>query len=285
VLPLLLHPVQAMGAGLGPVPFGALSLAAAGAIYAFNGYGAVVYFGEEILHARRSVAAICYGALGLAALTQLPPMLAVLAGAPDLPAVFASDAPIAAFVQATAGPFLGRLLNLCVAAAIFNAMIALVLTGGRQLYAAARDGSWPAAANAALVRIHPRFRSPWAATIAVGLPGMALCFLPMKLLLMMLAGGNIAVYALLCVAVITGRRSGSTAHSQAKMPFYPAAPIFGLLATAGLAVASFMDAETGRPGIVIVAALMAAGTAYYRLVLRRRGTWFFRDPADEDGLP
>jgi hypothetical protein len=30
---------------------------------------------------------------------------------------------------------------------------------------------------------------------------------------------------------------------------------------------------------------MAAGTAYYRLVLRRRGTWFFRDPADEDGLP
>jgi amino acid transporter len=280
VLPMLLHPVQASGAGLGPVPFGPLSLAVAGGIYAFNGYGTAVYFGEEILHARRSMAGIIYGALGLAALTQMPPMLAVLAGAPDLNPVFADAAPVAAFVRTIGGEFLGRLLNLAVAAAIFNAMIALVLSGARQFYASARDGSWPASVNRALVLIHPRFRSPWAATIAVGLPGVGLCFVPTQLLLMLLAGGNIVVYALLCLAVIAGRRNGSTAHSEATMPLYPLAPVFGLMATAGIAVASLMDPDTGRPGLAIVAVIMLAGAAYYRLVLRNRDGFAFREPED-----
>ncbi len=283
VLPMLLHPVLASGGGLGPVPFRALSLAVAGGIYAFNGYGTVVYFGEEIRHARRSMAGIIYGALGLAALTQVPPMLAVLAGAPDLHAVFADNAPIVAFVRATGGEFMGRLLNLAVAAAIFNAMIALVLSGARQFYASARDGSWPASVNQVLTRIHPRFRSPWAATIAIGLPGVCLCFVPTRLLLMLLAGGNIAVYALLCLAVIAGRRNASTAHGEAAMPLYPLAPVFGLVATAGIAVASLLDPETGRPGLIIVAIIMLAGAAYYRLVLRNSGAYAFREPDDGAG--
>jgi amino acid transporter len=209
-------------------------------------------------------------------------MLAVLKGAPDLTAIFGAEAPIAVFVQSTGGPVLARLLNLAVAAAIFNAMIALVLTGGRQLYASARDGSWPAAANAILTRIHPRFHSPWAATLAVGVPGVCLCFAPTKLLLIILADGNIAVYALLCVAVIAGRRNGSTAHGAARMPLYPLAPICGLLGTAGIAAASLMDPDVGRPGIAIVAIIMLAGFIYYRLALHGRSSWYFRHPQDED---
>jgi amino acid transporter len=169
------------------------------------------------------------------------------------------------------------LLNLLVAAAIFNAMIVLALTGGRQLYASARDGSWPRAVNAWLVRIHPRFRSPWTATMAIGLPGVALCFVPMRLLLMLLAGGNIAVYALLCLAVMVGRWRGNTAQSRAKMPLFPLAPVLGLVGTAGIAIASMMDPDIGRTGLAIIAAIMLAGAAYYRLALRGRDRWLFRD--------
>ena len=281
VLPLLLHPVMAGPGGLQKVPFGALSLAVAGGIYAFNGYGTAIYFGEEIRGARRRMAGIIYAALGLAAITQMPPMLGALGGARDLRAMLDAEAPIAAFVGQSGGALLGRPLDVAVAAAIFNAMIALVLSGARQLYASARDGSWPAGANRVLGRIHPRFRSPWAATLAVGLPGVCLCFVPTRFLLMVLADGNIAVYALLCAAVVAGRRSGRTARSQARMAFYPAAPVVGLVGTAGIAVASLLDPEIGRPGMLVVLALMLAGAAYWRLALRGAGRWRFADAGEE----
>ncbi len=61
---LALHPVMLAGGHLSPVPLASLGVGAAAAIYAFDGYGSVVYLGEEIRDAPRRIAAVVFWALG-----------------------------------------------------------------------------------------------------------------------------------------------------------------------------------------------------------------------------
>src|SRR5262249_42099493 len=50
---MLLHPVMPSGGGLAPTSLGAIGVGTSIAIFALNGYGAAVYFGEEMLDAPR----------------------------------------------------------------------------------------------------------------------------------------------------------------------------------------------------------------------------------------
>lgn len=278
---LLLHPLVGVGqGGLRPVTAVALGAAASSAIYAFNGYGAVVFLGEEIRHARARMGQVVYWALGIAAVTELAPLAGIILGAPDLAAMTASDAPLPQFFRALGGEGLSRLLSLAVATAIFNTMIAVALLGGRQVFASARDRAWPEVVSAQLDRIHPRFGSPWVATLLLGVCALSITAVPTHVLLVILGNGNVALYAALSVAVIAGRRQGTTALSQSRAPFHPLAPVFSLVCLAGIVWASWQDRETGRPGLLATAIIFGAGAAYYLLVLRRSGRWRMRGPVD-----
>jgi amino acid transporter len=282
-VPLILHPMMAEGAGgLKAAPLGALGVAAAAGIYAFNGYGAVIFLGEEIRNARRKIGRVVYWALGIAAVTELLPMLAIIVGAPDFAALAASPDPIPEFMRRTGGAMVAKLLSLAVAIAIFNAMIAIALCGSRQIYASARDRCWPEAISRRLDRVHPRFGSPWMANLTLGAAGLACCFVPLNLLVIVIANGNVAIYATLCIAVIVGRRSGATGRSQARMRLFPLAPVFVLLALAGVVWADLLDPETGGVGLGVTVAILAMGVAYYHFALRRSGAWRPLVAIDED---
>ncbi len=135
-----LHPVMLGSAGhLAPVSVAALGVGAAAAIYAFDGYGSAVYFGEEMHAAPRQMAKVVFRALFVGALFMLAPMLAVVAGAPDLPGLMADPSPVPALVQRLGGQRLYEVMSLGVALALFNAMLAISLMGGRPLYSSARD--------------------------------------------------------------------------------------------------------------------------------------------------
>ncbi len=255
----LLHPMVAGSAGvLHAVPLAVLGVGAAGGIYAFNGYGSVIFFGEEIRDAPRRVAAIVYGSLAIAAVTELVPMAAIVIGAPDLARLAAAPAPVAQFIGQAGGPVLARIMSLAVAAAIFNTMIAIVLSAGRQLYATARDNAWPVGGRH-LAALHPRFGSPHVATLVVGAAALACCALPAGVLVTILANGNIATYATLCLAAIAGRRSGLTAHTHAPAPLFPLGPVCVLLALAGVIWADLLDPATGVPGLLAMLAIVGLG--------------------------
>jgi hypothetical protein len=64
------------------------------------------------------------------------------------------------------------------------------------------------------------------------------------------------------------------------MPLFPLAPIFTLLALAYVVYANWQDLEEGRPGMIATAAQIVGAAMYYWLVLRRRGQWSVREPAD-----
>jgi L-asparagine transporter-like permease len=88
----------------------------------------------------------------------------------------------------------------------------------------------------------------------------------------------VVVYGTLCVAVIAGRRTGSTAHAAYRMPFYPWPPILALLVLAYVIYTNIIDAKTGQPSLIASALVIAASALYYRLVLRRRGAWVLKEP-------
>ncbi len=281
-----LHPQMTNGhGGLMGVPLGVMGLAGAGAVYAFNGYGSAIFFGEEVMGARRKMWWMVLGALGVGAATILPPVAAVIVGARDLGALSASETPVLTFLHEATSPAMANAISLGVAVAIFNAMIAIALTGGRGVYAAARDGAFPEAVNRPLRRVHADFGSPWVATLVLGVGGLFLCLLPLNTLIIINGNSAGIVYALLAVAVIRGRQTGATAASRSRMILHPVGPVLVILTMLAIVTAGLTQPGSGRTGLLVAAGILVVGGAYYQLAVRRRGVWAHHEPEEDPHAP
>ncbi|MFC4909784.1 APC family permease [Actinomadura gamaensis] len=286
---LLAHPVVAAGGsgggggGLTAASAGLIGAATAVAIFAYNGYGSAVYFGEETHDAHRSIARAILWALGITVAAELVPVTAVLLGAPDLGGLFASSNMIGDFVTARGGSALDTALSLAIALAILNAVIAIVLLTARLLFSSGRDGTWSPRVDRGLRAIHPRFGTPWVATVLTGALSAAACFVPERFLLVVTGTSLVVVYGALCLAVLAGRRNGTTAHAAYRMPWFPLAPVAALAALGYVIYQNARDPAVGRPSLLVTALVMAVAAAYFVLVLRRRGGWVLKDaPGDGD---
>ncbi len=280
------HPVRGMGSFLAdpvmlasdgahliPATAGSIGVAASIAIFALNGYGAAVYFGEEMHEAPRKIARAIFWAMVATVAIEGLPILAALVAAPDLVALFNHDDPFGLVVRLYGGGQAADWLAIGVAVAIVNAVIACILACARFFYGTARDRCWGRPVDQLLTAIHPRFGSPWMSTLIVGAAGAACCFVPLEQLLVLSGTGLIAIYAGIALAVIAGRRSGQTAHAPFKMPLYPLAPLVTLAALGYIVWLNWLDPGEGRTGLLMTGAQILLSAAYYRLVLRPRGNW------------
>ncbi|KAA2267142.1 APC family permease [Solihabitans fulvus] len=275
---LLAHPVT--GNGSVPASVGVIAVAMAVAIFAYNGYGSAVYFGEETRDAPRGIARAILWALGITVLAELIPVTAVLLGSPDLGSLFGAGNMMSYFLTARGGGALDTAVSLAVALAIINAVLAIVLISARMVFSTARDAAWPARVNRGLSRIHPRFGTPWIATILTGAASAIPCFLPPTVLLVVTGTSIVVVYAGLCLAAIVGRRNGSTAHAAYRMPWFPVAPVLALAALGYVLWQNALDTAIGRPSLLVTVGIGVVAAAYYLGVLRRRGSWTLRGPTD-----
>ena len=271
-----LHPMMLASGHLAPVSTAALGVGAATAIYAFDGYGSAVYFGEEMHAAPKLMARVVFRTLFIGALFMLVPLMAVIGGAPDLKALISDVAPVPTFVHQLGGETLHRVMSLGVSLALFNAMLAISLMGGRQLYSSARDQAWPPSVSAAVSRLHLKFNSPWVATTVLGATGVLWCLLPLNLLLILIGEGTACIYACMCVAALKGR-SGLTAQAAWRAPLWPWGPALALLALIAVGVADLFDPDA-RNGLIASAATVIVFVGYYRLALRTGGRWAHRGP-------
>lgn len=277
----LTAPVAPGGAGLVPASFASIGVATSIAIFALNGYGAAVYFGEEMREAPAKIAHAVMWALGLTLLLEGIPLLALLIAAPDLAATFASDNPFGDLVAQAGGDGLAKWVAVGVALAIVNALIAWVLACARFFYGTGRDRSWGRPLDSWLTALHPRFGSPWLGTLLIGAVGMALCFLPKTSLEVWSGTGLVAIYAGIAVAVMIGRRTGTSDHARYRMPLYPLWPLITIAALVYVAWTNWLDVETGRPALIATGVQIAAAAGYYWLVLRRKGAWTVHVPTKD----
>ena len=283
-----LHPVMLSGAALVHTPWAVIGVGTAGAVYAYNGYGGAVYFGEEMYEARTKVAWVIFVSLAVVVLAEFIPIAAAIVGAADLKAMLGAHKPLPTFLLASGGELIDKAVSFGVAFAIINAMIAIGLINARQLYCSGRDGVWPGPVNRWVAAVHPRFNSPWVATLVMGVATAACCLLPLELLIMLTGTGLVMIYAGVSVAAIAGRINRTTDVGHYRMPLYPLWPALSLLMLVGVAWAEVIDPEEGRPSLIANVVVMALSAAYYLLYLRRRGGWTLRGadgtPLEAEGL-
>jgi amino acid transporter len=279
---LVAHPmVSGNGGTVVAASAGIIGAATAVAIFSYNGYGAAVYLGEETQDAHRGIARTILWALGITVAAELIPVTAVLLGSPTLKGLFGADNMMKYFITSRAGSTLNDVISLAIAVAIFNAVLAIILITARMIFSTGRDAAWPSPISQALAKIHPRHGSPWIATIVTGVIAAAFCYADEQFLLVVTGTSLVAIYAALCVATITGRRNGTTAHAAYRMPLFPVAPVLALAALAYVVYENFKDPKIGRPSLYTTLGIAVAFGLYYLLVVRRRRTWELQGAADD----
>ncbi|MBW8703296.1 putative amino acid permease YhdG [Streptomyces sp. MBT84] len=243
------------------------------ALFITQGFSTAVYLSEELENPRRNVARTVLATLAISTVVILVPVVAITMGAPDLQALTSGD--ISSMVAAWSNSAVGTFISLCVALAIINAGIVMVIQNSRVLFASARDKAWPEPVNNALSRLG-RFGSPWVATLVVGVPGALLCFVNLDTLYGVTGVSVTGMYLLVAIAALLARR-GSHARTPAwRMPLWPATPI--LL----IAVLTYILSLQEVSYLLWTGGITTVATLYWLLYLRPRRTtrWLVSIPED-----
>jgi APA family basic amino acid/polyamine antiporter len=111
-------------------------------------------------------------------------------------------------------------------AGITSVLLVMLLGSARILMAMARDGLLPPPFAA----IHPRFRTPWKSTLAVGaFVALMAGLLPLGALLQMTNIGTLFAFAVVSGAVLVMRYTNPDTPRPFRVPFVPVVPVLGVL--------------------------------------------------------
>jgi amino acid transporter len=143
------------------------------------------------------------------------------------------------------------------------------------LFASARDKAWPEPVNRALARLG-RFGSPWVATLAVGVPGAALCFVNLDTLYGVTGVSVTGMYLLVAVAALFARRGRHAERPAWRMPLWPAVPVLLIV------VLAYVLSQQEAAYLLWTGGIAAVATVYWVCYLRpRRETrWLVTLPDD-----
>ncbi|MEV6506190.1 APC family permease [Streptomyces sp. NPDC051642] len=231
------------------------------ALFVTQGFSTAVYLSEELENPRRNVARTVLATLAISTVIILVPVVAITMGANDLSTLTGGD--IGSMVTAWSNSAVGTFVSLCVALAIINAGIVMVIQNSRVLFASARDKAWPHPVNTVFSKLG-RFGSPWVATLAVGIPGAILCFVNLDTLYGVTGVSVTGMYLLVAVAALLSRR-GSHRHTHAwRMPLWPAMPI--LL----IAVLAYILTQQETTYLLWTGGIVTVATLYWAFYLRPR---------------
>ncbi|MET8504301.1 amino acid permease [Streptomyces sp. NPDC004787] len=147
----------------GEVPAGRVLQAAGLLFFAFAGYARITTLGEEVRDPERTIPRAVPLALGITLVVYAAVAVSVLAVlGPN--ALAASTAPLADAARTAGAGRLVPVVTVGAAVAALGSLLSLILGVSRTTLAMARDGHLPAT----LAAVHPRFRVPHHAELAVG---------------------------------------------------------------------------------------------------------------------
>ncbi|MFB7718481.1 APC family permease [Nocardia sp. NPDC056100] len=258
---VLFHPQVVHDNMIQPFTVGLLISGLAMALFVLQGFSSAVYLAEEMRDPRRTVARTVLWTLAVGALVLIVPTVAITLGAPDLSSLADGDL-MGMIAEWSSSPF-ATVIGACVALAIVNASIVMVIQNSRILFASARDRAWPVPVNRAFGRINAR-GAPWVATLVVGIPGAALCFADLTLLNQVTSVVIASLYLIVAVGALGGRRARHRDVLAWRMPLWPAVPC--------LVIIALVYVLTQQPvvALLVPAGVLCAATLYWALYLRPR---------------
>ncbi|WP_431678632.1 APC family permease [Kitasatospora sp. KL5] len=256
------------------VGLGAIVAAMGTALFVTQGFSTAIYLSEELENPRRNVARTVLWTLALSVVIIIVPVVAITMGAPDLAALSAGN--ISDLVTGWSNSAVGTFISLCVALAIINAGIVMVIQNSRVLFASGRDKAWPEPVNRAFGTLN-RFSAPWVSTLAVGVPGAVLCFVPQDQLTNITGVAVTALYLLVAVAALFSRRAHHKHAPAWRQPLWPVLPV---LLTVGLA---YLLTQLDAKALLWTGGITVAASLYWLFYLRPRQSerWVITLPEDE----
>jgi basic amino acid/polyamine antiporter, APA family len=238
-------------------------LAMIAVLWAYEGWQFGTYSAGEVIDPQKSFPrAFLLGSLILVGLYLIANVAYLVALGPV--ASTASDAIAATAATAVLGPWAGKVIALAILISTFSSTNSVILTAPRVFYAMANDNLF----FKSLAEVHPRFRTPAAAIIALGIWSAVLACAGK---FAELIGGVIFIgwifYGLGAAAIFPLRRASKGQPIPYRVPGYPFTPfIFVLVAAAIVGNAiylAFRDPVQFRNLAVAIVLFLLGLPAYY----------------------
>ncbi len=212
------------GTDKGGAPLGMLA-GAAMIFFAYIGFDSVSTHAEEARNPKRDVPIGIIASLLICTVLYIA-VAAVLTGMVPYNQIDV-DAPVAVAFQQRGLPWIQLLVNAGAITGITSVLLVLMLSQPRVWLAMARDGLVPRSFFGA---VHPRFRTPWKATILTGLVvALGAGLIPLRILAELVNIGTLLAFVIVCAAVIILRRTDPEAPRSFRVPLVPLLPVLGIL--------------------------------------------------------
>jgi basic amino acid/polyamine antiporter, APA family len=142
--------------------------------------------------------------------------------------------PVAVGVDATGVHWGSALVKIGAIAGLGSVMLVMLLAQSRVLFSMARDGLlWQWAGH-----IHPRFRTPWLASIAVGtFVAIFAALIPIGILGELVSIGTLLAFVIVCAGVWVLRRQKPDIERPFRAPWVPFVPIMGIVVAGAMMLA------------------------------------------------
>jgi len=232
-------------------------------LWAYEGWQFGTYSAGEVIEPQKSFPrAFLFGSLILTALYLTAVLAYLFALGPA--AATASDAIAATSVAAVLGPAAGRIVAVTILISTFSSANSVILTAPRVFYAMANNNLF----FKKLAEVHPRFQTPAAAVVALGIWSAVLaCAGKFSELI----GGVIFIgwifYGLGAAAIFPLRRASQGKAIPYRVPGYPWTPLVFVLAAAALVgnavFLAFRDPSQFRNLAVAIVLFLLGLPAYF----------------------
>jgi APA family basic amino acid/polyamine antiporter len=193
--------------------------------YAYIGFDALSAYTDECRKPRRDVPIAILASVGVCTVLYVA-VAAVLTGMVRYDQI-SVRAPISEAFRQVGLPWAQFLVAVGALTGITSVLLVMLLTLPRILMAMGRDGVIPVRFFNA---VHPRYKTPWKATLFAGLLIVPLsALLPLQMVSSLAIMAVLFGYAVICAAVLTLRRSLKDKEPLFRTPFGPIVPILGVL--------------------------------------------------------
>ena len=231
------------------------------AFFSFIGFDAISTAGEEVKNPRKNIPLAVLVTIGVVTLLYCLVSVAAL-GAMPWQEVGGKPAALSLIVNhATGSTFGSSVIAVGAVVAIASVVLAVMYGQTRILMSMSRDGLMPKVFE----RVSPKTATPVANTWIVGVVfAVPAAVVPLDVVLDLTVMGTLAAIAVVNVCVIALRRSRPGLQRRFRVPFYPVAPVLGVLFSLYLMY--------GLPAATWVqfAVFLAVGALVYQFYGRRR---------------